>query len=201
MIIYLDPPLPAGSSDLPKTWRAATSSLSGLASDGVYICPCCYQQGGSLLHCPSNLTRIRSWRYISVALSLESPPPDVIRHPALWSPDFPHLQPFVSAAAITCPAQTMPNYFTTFFEFVKCFFELASHYYSSRDAHSQNRTSRASLLTANKVCAQLCFAHELASTSSCWSVKSSCKHEIYPDLAWRVNCKLHIKAASADKLS
>ena len=27
----------------------------------------------------------------SVALSLESPPPDVIRHPALRSPDFPHL--------------------------------------------------------------------------------------------------------------
>ena len=86
----------------------------------------------------------------------------------------------------------MPNYFTTFFEFVKCFFERASHYYSSRDAHSQNRTSRASLLTANKVCAQLCFAHELASTSSCWSVKSSCKHEIYPDLAWHVNCNLKL---------
>ena len=29
-------------------------------------------------------------RFISVALSLESPPPDVIRHPALRSPDFPH---------------------------------------------------------------------------------------------------------------
>ena len=39
-----------------------------------------------------------------------------------------------------------------------------------------------------QVCAQLCFVHERASTSSCWSVKSSCKHEIYPDLAWRVNC-------------
>ena len=38
------------------------------------------------------------------------------------------------------------------------------------------------------VASQLCFVHERASTSSCWSVKSSCKHEIYPDLAWRVNC-------------
>ena len=35
-----------------------------------------------------------TWRFISVALSLELPPPDVIRHPALWSPDFPHLRPF-----------------------------------------------------------------------------------------------------------
>ena len=31
---------------------------------------------------------------ISVALSLESPPPDVIRHPALRSPDFPRARPF-----------------------------------------------------------------------------------------------------------
>ena len=27
-----------------------------------------------------------------------------------------------------------------------------------------------------------------ASTSSCWAVKFLCKHEICPDLAWRVNC-------------
>ena len=31
-------------------------SLLGLASNGVYMCPRCYQQGGSLLHCPSTLT-------------------------------------------------------------------------------------------------------------------------------------------------
>ena len=30
--------------------------LFGLASNGVYICPVCCQPGGSLLHCPSNLT-------------------------------------------------------------------------------------------------------------------------------------------------
>ena len=53
----------------------------------------CYQECGSLLLYLSILTK-RIWRYISVALALESPPPDVIRHPALWSPDFPHLRPF-----------------------------------------------------------------------------------------------------------
>ena len=42
------------------------------------------------------------------------------------------------------------------------------------------------------VASQLCFVHERASTSSCWSVKSSCKHEIYPDLAWHVNCNLKL---------
>ena len=35
-----------------------------------------------------------SRRYISVALALESPPPDVIRHSALRSSDFPHLRSF-----------------------------------------------------------------------------------------------------------
>ena len=32
--------------------------LSGLASNGVYMCPLCCQRGGSLLHCPSTLTQI-----------------------------------------------------------------------------------------------------------------------------------------------
>ena len=33
-------------------------------------------------------------RFISVALSRESPPADVIRYPALWCPDFPHYNTF-----------------------------------------------------------------------------------------------------------
>ena len=123
---------------LPESRWAALRSLFGLASDGVYMCPDCYQPGGSLLHCHSTLTLTMSntqnpvllrhavsqiaaqfsihgirrihprihpvfsvskltrksaesvsahgsllTRYISVALSLESPTPDVIRHPAL----------------------------------------------------------------------------------------------------------------------
>ena len=32
----------------------------GLASDGVYICPSRYREGGSLLHCPSTLTDLMS---------------------------------------------------------------------------------------------------------------------------------------------
>ena len=98
--------LPADSSDQPEAWRAAIPLLFGLASDGVYICPVCYHPGGSLLHCPSNLTCICR-RYISVALSLESPLPDVIRHPALWSPDFPHLRSFD-----TCSRDHLPYLFS-----------------------------------------------------------------------------------------
>ena len=83
IIIYLVLLLPAGSSDLPKgttgsriafVWSCFGWGLHGFS---------CYHENGSLLHCLSTLTRIISWRYISVALSLESPPPDVIRHPAL----------------------------------------------------------------------------------------------------------------------
>ena len=48
------------------------------------------RNSGKLLPYLSTLTR-ESGRFISVALSLESPPPAVNRHPALRSPDFPHL--------------------------------------------------------------------------------------------------------------
>ena len=56
MIIYLDILLPICSSNLPESRRAALCFLFGLASSGVYMCPVCYQTGGSLLHCPSTLT-------------------------------------------------------------------------------------------------------------------------------------------------
>src|SRR5690554_3173966 len=37
-------------------------------------------------------TKINVRRYISVALSLESPPLGITQHSALWSSDFPHIQ-------------------------------------------------------------------------------------------------------------
>ena len=43
----------------------------------------------------------RSGRFISVALSLESPPPGFLRHPVLWSSDFPHKRWCVSATVQT----------------------------------------------------------------------------------------------------
>ena len=48
-IIYLGLLLPAGSSDLPGTRRAAVWFLSGLASNGVYSRRLCYQRRGELL--------------------------------------------------------------------------------------------------------------------------------------------------------
>ena len=56
MAIYLGQMSPPGSSDLPESRRATLCFLLGLASSGVYMCPACYQTGGSLLHCHSTLT-------------------------------------------------------------------------------------------------------------------------------------------------
>ena len=53
-------------------------------------CEPCYQDPGALLPHPFTLTNpFGSGGLLSVALSLGLPPPDVIRHPALWSSDFP----------------------------------------------------------------------------------------------------------------
>ena len=38
--------------------------LFGFAPDGVYMCPACYQTGGSLLHCLSTLTGVLSLIHI-----------------------------------------------------------------------------------------------------------------------------------------
>ena len=52
--------------------------------------------------------------FFSIALVLESPPPDVIRHPALWSPDFP---PF---RATVCAAPRYSNIVSFICKFKKC---------------------------------------------------------------------------------
>ena len=102
VIIYLAFALPRSSSDLPETQRAAVWFQFGLASSGVYrACSVTRTAVSSYLAFPPLLPKGK--RFISVALAWELPPPDVIRHSALWSPDFPHLHPFVYAAAITCP--------------------------------------------------------------------------------------------------
>ena len=82
VIIYLGRLSPIASSDQPET-SGHIRFHSVLLRMG-FTGPLCYQQSGGLLHHLSTLTEsLRPQRFISVALSLESPPPDVIRHPAL----------------------------------------------------------------------------------------------------------------------
>ena len=57
------------------TWKRdgqPHSSLFGLASDGVYICPLCYQRGGSLLNCPSTLTTCVAVYFCCTSLGVTS---------------------------------------------------------------------------------------------------------------------------------
>lgn len=113
MIIPLEHTLPHASSDLTRRHRASNpyptcshtrgksgiASLFGLAPGGVYRAPDVTTGTGALLPHRFTLTSLReeaarrspsvSGGLFSVALSLGSPPLDVIQHPALWSPDFP----------------------------------------------------------------------------------------------------------------
>ena len=95
---------PIGSSDCgecdgPPTVSIASCTRWGL-QHGLVAKPV-----GELLPRLSSLTgKIR--RYISVALSLESPPPAVSWHPALWCPDFPRTR----RRAIACSPRTVLSY-------------------------------------------------------------------------------------------
>ncbi len=102
MIIYLDLLLPTGSSDLPENVTGSHIALCSVLLRVGFTEPALLPRQRWALTSPFHPYFLYGKRYISVALAWESPPPDVIRHPALWSPDFPHLQPFGFAAAIIC---------------------------------------------------------------------------------------------------
>ena len=93
MIIYLGRLLPDASSDLPKAGGPRQSFVSVLLRMG-FTCALPVTSEAVVSYTAFPPLPGKTWRYLSVALSLESPPPDVIRHPALRSPDFPHLLPF-----------------------------------------------------------------------------------------------------------
>ena len=86
MIIYLGRLLPDASSDLPKAGGPRQSFVSVLLRMG-FTCalPVTSEAVVSYTAIPP---LPQKWRYISVALSLEFPPPAVNRHPV-----FRHLQP------------------------------------------------------------------------------------------------------------
>lgn len=87
-IICLVALLPGRSSD-SSSHSEQLPIGSDLAPNGVYranLSPGCRWALTSPFH-PYHF-----WRFLSVALSLESPPPDVIRHSALWCTDFPRIR-------------------------------------------------------------------------------------------------------------
>ena len=103
MIIYLALPLPTESSDPPESATGSRIAFFSVLLRMEFTCarPVTRTAVVSYTAFPPLPQQVR--RFISVALVWESPPPDVIRHPALRSPDFPRLNPFVCSAAITWP--------------------------------------------------------------------------------------------------
>ena len=103
VIIYLGHPLPNGSSGPPESTTGSRIAFFSALLQMEFTCarPVTRPAVVSYTAFPP-LPENR--RFISVALVWELPPPDVIRHPALWSPDFPRLNPFVCPAAITWSA-------------------------------------------------------------------------------------------------
>ena len=97
VIIYLALPSPAASSDPPENVTGSHMVFYSvlLRMRFTWTLPVTRKAVVSYTAFPPLPV---AWRFISVALSLESPPPDVIRHPALRSPDFPHLTPFGSVS-------------------------------------------------------------------------------------------------------
>ena len=93
MTIPLGRPSPDASRDLPGRQRGNALCAVPIWSCSRWGLPCrlrCRRRGALLPH-RFTLTRANAGRLFSVALSLESPPPDVIRHrvsvePGLSSP-------------------------------------------------------------------------------------------------------------------
>ena len=92
--IHLGPASPRASSDLPGPGAGhAHGSLFGLAPGGV--CPAvsvttnAVRSYRTFSPLPARHPKVSAGGIFSVALSVDSRRPDVIWHPALWSPDFP----------------------------------------------------------------------------------------------------------------
>ena len=86
VIIYLEYLLPDISSNLPKAGGPRHCFYSVLLRMGFTYAPSVTREAVVSYTALPPLPHM--WRYISVALSLESPPPDVIRHPALEARTF-----------------------------------------------------------------------------------------------------------------
>ena len=123
VIIYLGHPLPNGSSGPPESTTGSRIAFFSALLQMEFTCarPVTRPAVVSYTTFPPLPQQVR--RFISVALVWESPPPDVIRHPALRSPDFPRLNPFVCSAAITWPG-CASAILARFFALVKKFHSL-----------------------------------------------------------------------------
>ena len=126
MIIYLGLPLPEGSSDLPESTTGRRMAFFSVLLRMEFTCARSVTTAAVVSYTAFPPLPRKTGRFISVALVWELPPPDVIRHPALRSPDFPRLNPFVCSAAITWPG-CASAILARFFALVKKFHSTILH--------------------------------------------------------------------------
>ena len=126
MIICLGLPLPEGSSDPPESTTGSRIAFFSVLLRMEFTCARPVTRTAVVSYTAFPPLPWKPWRFISVALVWESPPPDVIRHPALRSPDFPRLNPFVCSAAITWPG-CASAILARFFALVKKFHSTILH--------------------------------------------------------------------------
>ena len=103
MIIYLGRLLPGRLlRPNPGTERAVPLFPYSVLLQVGFTEPTSHLAAGELLPHLSTLTCALAGhrRYVSVALSLGSPPLGITQHPALWSSDFPQVPPFGVVPAI-----------------------------------------------------------------------------------------------------
>ena len=96
--IHLGRASPHASSDLPESGADHTLGfLFGLAPGGVYpavrVTTNAVRSYRTFSPLPTRHPKVQAGGLFSVALSVDSRRPDIIWHPALWSPDFPRSCP------------------------------------------------------------------------------------------------------------
>ena len=83
VIIYLALPLPTGSSDPPESATGSRIAFLSVLLRMEFTCALSVTRQAVVSYTAFPPLPGKSRRFISVALVWESPPPDVIRHPAL----------------------------------------------------------------------------------------------------------------------
>ncbi len=95
----------------PNSQRATSSCPYSVLLRVGFTKQASHLASGALLPHRFILTRFTPGGLFSVALSLGSPPLDVIQHPALCSSDFPQMSPFGLTPAVILPTRAWKIYY------------------------------------------------------------------------------------------
>ena len=157
MTIYLGLQLPVSSSDYGERGGQPLYAPIPILHRVGFTERTSRHAAGELLPRLSILTRVKRGRFLSVALSLESPPPGITRHLALRCSDFPH--PHVSDA-VTCLTRNTNIIMLLIFSCIQdaaavvAFHDAVAVHHTLDDHHGQRHVAPAALVVFH-----LCHRH------------------------------------------